>query len=113
MLRLDFDEFNIAAPFTCGGSGSSVQCGTADGPLIGDCIYDSMTVTTPGTLLWFKLRFNLLHQTDWRQRTQRTQNDMGFCETIGISCLTESHRRSSGSCVLSVIIYVIVQTCKP
>ena len=49
MLRLDFDEFNIAAPFTCGGSGSSVQCGTADGPLIGDCIYDAMTVTTPGT----------------------------------------------------------------
>ena len=48
-LRLDFDEFNIAAPFTCGGSGSSVQCGTADGPLIGDCIYDAMTVTTPGT----------------------------------------------------------------
>ena len=25
------------------------QCSTTDGPLIGDCIYDSMTITTPGS----------------------------------------------------------------
>ena len=49
-FRLDFDEFNIAQPFTCGGSSSSVACTTADGPKIGDCIYDSMTITTPGIL---------------------------------------------------------------
>jgi len=49
LLRLDFDEFNIAQPFTCGGSSSSVACTTADGPKIGDCIYDSMTITTPGS----------------------------------------------------------------
>ena len=74
MLRLDFDEFNIAAPFTCGGSGSSVQCGTADGPLIGDCIYDSMTVTTPGTLLWFKLRRFLTIRRCIRQNRMETEN---------------------------------------
>ena len=49
LLRLDFDEFNIAQPFTCGGSSTSVACTTSDGPLIGDCIYDAMTVTTPGS----------------------------------------------------------------
>ena len=49
LLRLDFDEFNIAQPFTCGSSSTSVACTTTDGPRIGDCIYDSMTVTTPGS----------------------------------------------------------------
>ena len=49
LLRLDFDEFNIAQPFTCGSSSTSVACTTSDGPRIGDCIYDSMTVTTPGS----------------------------------------------------------------
>ena len=49
LLRLDFDEFDIAQPFTCGSSSTSVACTTTDGPLIGDCIYDSMTVTTPGS----------------------------------------------------------------
>jgi len=49
LLRLDFDEFNIAQPFTCGGSSTDVTCSTTDGPLIGDCIYDSMTITTPGS----------------------------------------------------------------
>ena len=49
LLRLDFDEFDIAQPFTCGSSSTSVACTTSDGPLIGDCIYDSMTVTTPGS----------------------------------------------------------------
>ena len=49
LLRLDFDEFSIAQPFTCGGSSDTVQCSTSDGPLIGDCIYDSMTITTPGS----------------------------------------------------------------
>ena len=28
LLRLDFDEFNIAQPFTCGGSSTSVQVRT-------------------------------------------------------------------------------------
>ena len=46
-LRLDFTEFDIAQPFTCGSSSTPVQCGISDGPLIGDCIYDSFTVTTP------------------------------------------------------------------
>jgi len=49
LLRLDFTEFNIAQPFTCGSSSTPVQCTTTDGPLIGDCIYDSMTVTSPGS----------------------------------------------------------------
>jgi len=49
LLRLDFEEFNIAQPFTCGGSSESVVCSTSDGPLMGDCIYDSMTITTPGS----------------------------------------------------------------
>ena len=35
LLRLDFDEFDIAQPFTCGSSSSSVACTTTDGPLIG------------------------------------------------------------------------------
>jgi len=49
LLRLDFTEFNIAQPFTCGSSSTPVQCTTTDGPLMGDCIYDSMIVTTPGS----------------------------------------------------------------
>ena len=49
LLRLDFTEFDIAQPFTCGSSSTPVQCGITDGPLIGDCIYDSFTVTTPGS----------------------------------------------------------------
>jgi len=49
LLRLDFTEFDIAQPFTCGSSSTPVQCGVSDGPLIGDCIYDSLTVTTPGS----------------------------------------------------------------
>jgi len=48
LLRLDFTEFNIAQPFTCGDSSSSVACTTSDGPLIGDCLYDQFTVTSPG-----------------------------------------------------------------
>ena len=28
---------------------SITQCSTTDGPLMGDCIYDSMTITTPGS----------------------------------------------------------------
>ena len=47
-IRLDFTTFELAPPFTCGGSGSSVVCTTTDGPLIGDCIYDTFTVTSPG-----------------------------------------------------------------
>ena len=49
LLRLDFTEFDIAQPFTCGSSSTPVQCGISDGPLIGDCIYDSLTVTTPSS----------------------------------------------------------------
>lgn len=47
LIRLDFTEFNIAPPFTCGSSSTPVQCTSVDGPLIGDCIYDSFTVTSP------------------------------------------------------------------
>ena len=50
LLRLDFNQFDISPPFTCGGSTASVSCTTSDGPLIGDCIYDSFTVTSPGTM---------------------------------------------------------------
>ena len=50
LLRLDFIQFDIAAPFTCRDSTASVSCTTTDGPLIGDCIYDSFTVTSPGTI---------------------------------------------------------------
>jgi len=50
LMRLDFIQFDIAAPFTCRGSTASVSCTTTDGPLIGDCIYDSFTVTSPGTI---------------------------------------------------------------
>ena len=49
-IRLDFTAFELAPPFTCGGSSTSVACTTTDGPLIGDCIYDTFTVTTPGKL---------------------------------------------------------------
>jgi len=49
LLRLDFTQFDISPPFTCGASSESVACTTTDGPLIGDCIYDSFTVTSPGT----------------------------------------------------------------
>ena len=38
----------LAQPFTCGSSSTPVQCSTTDGPLIGDCLYDSLTVTSPG-----------------------------------------------------------------
>ena len=48
LLRLDFAEFELAQPFTCGSSSTPVQCGVSDGPLIGDCIYDTFTVTSPG-----------------------------------------------------------------
>ena len=50
LLRLDFNQFDIAPPFTCRGSSASVSCSTTDGPLIGDCIYDSFTVTSPGSI---------------------------------------------------------------
>ena len=49
-LRLDFSTFDIAPPFTCGSSSTSVACTTRDGPLIGDCIYDTFTVTAPGSV---------------------------------------------------------------
>jgi len=49
LIRLDFTEFNIAQPFTCGGSTSPTVCTTKDGPLIGDCIKDQFTVTSPGS----------------------------------------------------------------
>ena len=81
--RLDFVEFNLAQPFTCGASGSStVQlsphqhgtillfwgrnilllfisqvCTSTDGPLIGDCLTDTFTVTSPGE---FSTRTSLL-----------------------------------------------------
>ena len=63
-IRLDFTSFELAPPFTCGSSSTSVACTTTDGPLIGkrspssyvsnilipgDCIYDTFTVTTPGS----------------------------------------------------------------
>jgi len=48
MLRLDFSEFQISPPFWCGASTESVVCTGTDGPRIGDCIYDSFVVTTPG-----------------------------------------------------------------
>lgn len=48
-IRLDFTTFELAPPFTCGSSSTSVTCTTTDGPLIGDCIYDTFTVTTPGS----------------------------------------------------------------
>jgi len=47
-LRLDFTMLELAQPFTCGSSSTPVQCSTTDGPLIGDCLYDSLTVTSPG-----------------------------------------------------------------
>ena len=47
--RLDFSNFEIAGPFTCGGTGEPVVCSTTDGPRVGDCLYDTFTVTTPGT----------------------------------------------------------------
>lgn len=49
LLRLDFTEFNIAQPFTCGATGSSTVCTSTDGPLIGDCLTDTFTVTSPGS----------------------------------------------------------------
>ena len=45
------------------GSSESVVCSTSDGPLMGDCIYDSMTITTPGIPIYkfFKyLQTNIL-----------------------------------------------------
>ena len=64
-IRLDFTLFSLAPPFTCGKSTTSVACTITDGPLIGgwghvardtcnvavtgDCIYDTFTVTTPGS----------------------------------------------------------------
>ena len=51
-FRLDFTEFEIASPFTCGGSSASTVCTTSDGPKIGDCLYDTFTVSTPGKLKW-------------------------------------------------------------
>ena len=48
-IRLDFTAFELAPPFTCGGSSTSVACTTTDGPLIGDCIYDTFMVTSPGS----------------------------------------------------------------
>jgi hypothetical protein len=47
--RLDFNEFNIAQPFTCGATGSPTVCTSSDGPLIGDCLTDTFTVTSPGS----------------------------------------------------------------
>ena len=34
-IRLDFTSFELAPPFTCGSSSTSVACTTTDGPLIG------------------------------------------------------------------------------
>ena len=48
-IRLDFTAMELAPPFTCGSSSSSVSCSSTDGPLIGDCLYDTLTVTSPGT----------------------------------------------------------------
>lgn len=48
-LRLDFDTLELSPPFTCGGSSSSPTCTTTDGPLIGDCLYDTLTTTSPGS----------------------------------------------------------------
>ena len=49
LIRLDFSTFEIAPPFSCGGSTEPVVCTAADGPRVGDCISDTFTVTTPGT----------------------------------------------------------------
>ena len=35
-IRLDFTTFELAPPFTCGSSSTSVTCTTTDGPLIGN-----------------------------------------------------------------------------
>ncbi|XP_023319566.1 uncharacterized protein LOC111694771 isoform X2 [Eurytemora carolleeae] len=48
-IRLDFSTFEIAPPFSCGGSTEPVVCTAADGPRVGDCISDTFTVTTPGS----------------------------------------------------------------
>ena len=42
---MDFTEFEIAAPFYCGGT---YTCVNTDGAKIGDCLYDTFTVTAPG-----------------------------------------------------------------
>ena len=41
-LRLDFNSLELAPPFTCGSSSTSVACTATDGPLIGRtcCIID-------------------------------------------------------------------------
>jgi len=47
LIRLDFTEFEIAAPFYCGGT---YTCVATDGAKIGDCLYDTFTVTSPGSV---------------------------------------------------------------
>ena len=48
-IRLDFTAFELAPPFTCGGSSTSVACTTTDGPLIGNNYY--MSVVTQGMVM--------------------------------------------------------------